>query len=168
MRLSIGAPSSPLLSNILMHAFDSKLAVHCDKLNVAYTRYADDLALSSNDSSSLRDVERYIEGLCNSQRSPKVSINRAKTVRVSKKYSRRVTGLVLANDGKISLGRDRKRQLRSLVYRFKLGELDPAACLTLQGMLAFANSVEPAFLAVLRRKYGDDTVNRVQHQFNGL
>ena len=42
LRLAIGAPSSPRLSNILMLEFDTKISGMVAKEKVTYTRYADD------------------------------------------------------------------------------------------------------------------------------
>ncbi len=44
---------------------------------------------------------------------PNIRINHGKTVYVSRKYKRFVTGMVLTNDGKISIDRNRKRELRA-------------------------------------------------------
>lgn len=46
--LSIGAPSSPILSNILMFEFDNRVFDYCKDNSIIYTRYADDLAFSTN------------------------------------------------------------------------------------------------------------------------
>jgi RNA-directed DNA polymerase len=40
--LSIGAPTSPALSNILLFALDTELSCYAQRLGVKYTRYADD------------------------------------------------------------------------------------------------------------------------------
>jgi RNA-directed DNA polymerase len=50
LRLCIGAPSSPLLSNSVMFDFDKQLSSAAASDRVTYTRYADDLALSSRTS----------------------------------------------------------------------------------------------------------------------
>lgn len=46
-RLTVGAPSSPTVSNVMMFAFDQSFAEFCDRRGIVYTRYADDLFLSS-------------------------------------------------------------------------------------------------------------------------
>ena len=41
--LSVGAPSSPVISNFCMYEFDNRIHAACNKLEITYTRYADDL-----------------------------------------------------------------------------------------------------------------------------
>jgi RNA-directed DNA polymerase len=158
--LSIGAPSSPMLSNILMFDFDHRIAGICRKRGVAYTRYADDLSFSSARSEDLAVAEKAVMDFCERVKSPLLVVNQAKTVRVSRAKSRRVTGLVLSNDRKVSLGRETKRRIRAWMHHFATGRLEPEEIIKLRGMLAFVNSVESTFMRRLRRKYGDDTVAR--------
>lgn len=44
-----GASTSPMMSNIVMARTDQRILKYCQKLNVRYTRYADDLLFSSAD-----------------------------------------------------------------------------------------------------------------------
>lgn len=44
-----GFPTSPSIANIVLRGFDKHMAEYCDNLNIAYTRYADDLAFSSKE-----------------------------------------------------------------------------------------------------------------------
>lgn len=60
LRLSIGAPSSPALSNTIMHEFDSKVQDYCLSVGVNYSRYADDMALSTNRPKALDQVYAFI------------------------------------------------------------------------------------------------------------
>ena len=162
MRLSIGAPSSPLLSNILLADFDEQVSTFCLQEGVAYTRYADDLSFSADLSSKLQQTEKMVKACCRDLGTPTLRINPEKTVRVSKKNSRRVTGLVISNDARVSLGRDQKRVIRSSVHHFVTGKLSRDQVIELRGMLAYVNSVEPDFLARLREKYGSATIQSLQ------
>ncbi|MCB0706915.1 MAG: RNA-directed DNA polymerase [Saprospiraceae bacterium] len=45
-RLPQGAPTSPYISNLVTHKLDSRLDKLCDKFDICYTRYADDMAFS--------------------------------------------------------------------------------------------------------------------------
>ncbi|MCX6629203.1 MAG: retron St85 family RNA-directed DNA polymerase [Candidatus Solibacter sp.] len=160
--LSIGAPSSPLLSNLLLMDFDVNVSASCEKIGVAYTRYADDLSFSADVSSKLQEIERAVVTLCRQMKSPKLTINPGKTVRVSKRDSRRITGLTISNDARVFLGRDQKRRIRASVHHYVTGRLAKEQQLELKGMLAYVNAVEPSFLARLRKKYGSDVIRHIQ------
>ena len=167
LQLSIGAPTSPLLSNILLRKFDSQVAAASTKERVAYTRYADDLSFSARSSKALARIEALVVETCARQTSPVLLINKAKTARVSRRESRRVTGLVLTNDGKVSIGRELKRRIRAQMHYFATGRLDSEQCFELRGMLAHINSVEPRFITRLRRKYGANVVRSCQRWSRG-
>ncbi len=54
--MSIGAPTSPMLSNILMYEFDSRIKSLCSSKRIRYTRYADDLTFSTNVPNRLKAI----------------------------------------------------------------------------------------------------------------
>ena len=118
-KMSIGAPSSPFLSNTILYEFDKKLSKLAEKENVTYTRYADDLTLTTNKKDTLYLFPDKIKNILKEIEYPKLSINKEKTIFSSKKHNRHITGLVITNDEKISLGRKKKRKIKSLVYSFK-------------------------------------------------
>jgi RNA-directed DNA polymerase len=157
--LSIGAPSSPILSNIMLYEFDRRLTEFCKSIRVTYTRYADDLTFSTNGKDRLKLVQGEVVRICQAIPYPKLKLNPKKTVHASKAVLRRVTGLVLSNDGFVSIGHKRKRQLHATVHRYKLGKLSPEEIESLSGMLAFVNSVEPKFIRTLTRRYGASLVS---------
>jgi len=159
--MSIGAPSSPMLSNILMYEFDKKVQAFCTKKKVKYTRYADDLTFSTNRANVLREVEVQVAEICKRMEYPRLLLNTKKTVHASRGGARRVTGLVLANSGEVSLGHDRKRLIRSQVHHFLIGRLSPDEMVKLRGMLAFVNSAEPSFIQSLRNHYGNAAIDKI-------
>jgi len=162
--LSIGAPSSPILSNILMHEFDVKVSEYCKSAAVTYTRYADDMTFSTNKPEILRSVVTNVEQICTELPYPRLSLNTEKTVHASKATSRRVTGLVLSNEGDVSIGHKRKREIRAAVHHFKIGKLNVIETAKLGGTLAFVKSVEPAYLRALKKHYGEAVINRLLKQ----
>ena len=152
--LSIGAPSSPAVSNILMFDFDNKVFELCKQNNIIYTRYADDLAFSTNKPNVLIQLLADITSLCTQLEYPKnLQINAEKTVFTSKKNNRTLTGLVISNDGSISIGREKKRELRAMAHQAKLGKLPPEKIGTLLGKIAFLKSIDPDFAKQLEDKY---------------
>jgi hypothetical protein len=162
LRLAIGAPSSPMLSNILMYEFDRRVTEALVTDKVVYTRYADDLTFSAPRTGFLNSVVKTVTSIARSLDYPRLTINRDKTTYVTTKYHRHVTGLTLANDGRITIGRDKKRQLHAAVHRASKSLLSLGELQALSGTLAFVNAVEPEFLDVLRRKYGTNIVSQIQ------
>lgn len=153
-QLSIGAPSSPHTSNYVLYEFDAKLTDFCSRCGVRYTRYADDLAFSTSTPGALDAVEHEVRRLLEELDYLGLRLNEEKTVNVSKKTRRTLVGLTLSNDGLASIGREAKRQLRLAIHRAALGTLSPTEVANLQGRLAFAFAVDPAFVERMIARYG--------------
>ena len=156
--LSIGAPTSPLVSNIILFDFDSSMSAFASKNSVNYTRYADDITVSSSSVSKLKLFEEYLRMFIKKNLVPRLIINEKKRALYSPAIRRMVTGLVLTPEGAVSLGRGRKREISSLIHRYTHNELDNEKLAYLHGMLAFALSAEPEFVTRMRKKYGNDVV----------
>jgi hypothetical protein len=158
LRLAIGAPSSPHISNLLMYQFDRIVAAQVGEEYVTYTRYADDLTFSAKRTGYLNPVEKIVRRALRDIPYPTLKLNDSKRVVATKKYHRQITGLVLSNEGRVSLGRDRKRELRAALHHFVTGKMAPAAARQLHGMLAFAKDAEPEFYARMETRYGKDAL----------
>lgn len=116
-----GAPTSPLLSNLIQFNFDKNLYFYCINKNIAVTRYADDITFSGNmDTDDIQSLLTYIE---KKLKNIKLTINKEKT-RVLKNYSQqKVTGLIV--NKKINTPRKLRRELRkTMYYLMKYGEID--------------------------------------------
>lgn len=162
LTLSIGAPSSPLISNSIMYQFDTEVFHFCSKRAINYSRYADDLALSTDKPKALDDAFNFINKLCKTINYPNLTLNEEKTVFTSQKYHRQLTGLVLTNDGKVSLGRETKRLIRATAHRFSKGLLDESEVHRLRGFLAYAYSIEPDFVNTISKMIGSDVLDNLK------
>jgi hypothetical protein len=156
--LTIGAPSSPLLSNALLYDFDDRVHERSSSVAVVYTRYADDLFFSTNRPRVLREVLKFVEGVISKTESPKLRLNVKKTAFSSRKWRMLVTGLVLTPDGHVSLGRQKKRHIRGLVHKFQTGKLDASEVAYLRGYIAYTNAVNPEFVGSLQKKFGAEVM----------
>lgn len=156
-RLTIGAPTSPRLSNALCYEFDGLCTSLAFDREVRYTRYADDLFFSTNRPGVLRDFPSFVLDILTTIRVPAhLKLNPAKERHSSKKGRRQVTGIVLSSDGRAVLGRHRKRFIRRQVHQFdRLSAPDKAS---LRGHISFAADVEANFINELILKYGHATV----------
>ena len=162
--LTIGAPSSPVLSNAMLYDFDCFISALCAGEKITYSRYADDIFSSTNQpnklSGLLPEVRKYLRDIS----SLNLVVNEQKTVFTSKKRLRIVTGVNLTPSGTLSIGRRKKRQLRTMIYLYSINELPPDKVSYLRGYLAFSSSVEPEFLIRVRQKYGNDTITRIMRE----
>lgn len=163
LRLAIGAPSSPWLSNVLMYEFDTAISQAVAKEHVTYTRYADDMTFSAPRTGFLNHVEEKLAKLIRSLDSPRLKLNHEKTVTATRKYRRVVTGLVLSDDGRVTIGRDRKRSVRAALHHAALGKLDPEELARLAGLIAYIKSVDPEFFDYICKLYGPDIIKRLSH-----
>jgi RNA-directed DNA polymerase len=159
--LSIGAPSSPILSNSIMHQFDSIIEKWCLSRKIAYTRYADDLTFSTNVKDICSEIDPFIRETIANLDYPILKINEKKTIHLSMKNQRRVTGVIINNDGMLSIGRDRKRTISSLIHRFSIGNLTPKEIFNLQGLLGFSKDIEPIFIFRMKEKYGFELIDEI-------
>ena len=159
--LSVGAPSSPNLSNFILYRFDERLQNLCKKLNITYTRYADDLTFSTNTRYALFSIPEQVAMLLNELFTGRININKRKTIFTSKAHNRHVTGVGLSSENKLSLGRAKKRYLKHLVHQFTLSLLADEEISHLQGWLAHAKHIEPTFIESLTNKYGKDIIHKI-------
>ena len=159
--LSVGAPSSPVLSNTIMYSFDSEVSAWCAQGGITYTRYADDLTFSTSTKRISSEIESFVRGVAQKLTYPSLSLNNNKTTHLSKKHQRRITGIIINNEGNLSLGRNRKREISALIHKFSLGLLPEPEIFRLQGLLGFAKDVEPLFVARMRGKYTSRLIDEV-------
>jgi len=166
--LSIGAPTSPALSNIILFRLDIELAKRAADLGVVYTRYADDITVSSQTVEALLQFEALARRSVAALKSPRLTFNDDKRGLYTTGQRRMVTGLVLTPTNQISIGRERKRLISVMLHKVFIGESSPDKKFYLKGLLGFCLANEPDFVGAMRRKYGDELVDGVlQFQAEG-
>lgn len=154
LRLCIGAPSSPLLSNSILYDFDCLINAIATRDNVTYTRYADDLTFSSFSPDVLKPYPDIVKNISASLAYPSLVVNTRKTVFASKADLRMVTGITLTSDHHLSVGRERKRLARSMFYRFTRNLLNAKEVEKMWGLLSFVDHIEPGFSLRLKTQRG--------------
>ncbi|MBL3330166.1 RNA-directed DNA polymerase, partial [Klebsiella pneumoniae] len=81
------------------------------------------LTFSCNEKGKLIGFQKNIIKILRKIPSPHLRLNDKKTIYTSKSVSRRVTGIVINNDGQLSLGRKNKRMISSLIHHYTLNKL---------------------------------------------
>ncbi len=161
-QLTIGAPTSPAISNALCFDLDVAIGALCQSYGAAYTRYADDFFFSSSEKGILAKVQGEVEALVASCPLPiGLRINKEKTRHSSKKNARRVTGIVLGSDEVAHVSRQMKRHVRSQVHR--LDTLSLRDRVILAGMISYIMGFEPDFMNALIMKYGFEQATKARN-----
>ena len=136
-RLSIGTVSSPIISNIVAYDFDECISSYCEQNGYKYSRYADDIYISSNtyipgDTKNLVKDCLFSHGF---------RMNESKTWFRSSKSRRKITGLVITDTGRVSVGTETRRKIKHMIYnRLVNGDGEPDKIL---GYLAYLKDIEP-------------------------
>ena len=141
-----GAPTSPLLSNLVLKKLDYRLAGLAQNWaermrNTAYTRYCDDMIFSSRDT-KLNMILPIVEKFVNETG---FAINRAKT-KVLRSGNRQIVTGVIVNE-QPNIPRDERRLLRSELHNIKNalieGKKTEFNLAKLQGKAAFIRGINP-------------------------
>lgn len=144
-----GAPTSPMISNLIAGSMDDKLSKFCAEKNFNYSRYADDITISGG-----KDIPRYKLQIFRIIEEEGFLINKGKVRIFGRGSSQRVTGLVV-ND-KVTQGRRKKKLLRAIIHNIvKNGpeaenrKNDPFFKDKIFGNIAFAKMIELNFANLL-------------------
>ncbi len=159
--LTIGAPSSPTLTNAMMYGFDYRVSDWADAEGLIYTRYADDLFISSRRPNKLAAARDRILEESAQFKYAKLIINDKKTAYLSRRYRRTITGLVVTPGERVSIGRGRKREIKSMVHRFMAGSMTIGEIDKLRGLVGYSKGVEPSFYDSVCVKYGKSVLEKV-------
>jgi hypothetical protein len=151
-----GTPLSPVLTNILMVPFDTELSRRLPK-EFIFTRYADDLLISSPYAFKWQDIQQIVIDLLHDLAYP-FQLNTEKTRYGSIAGRNWNLGLMLNKDHKITLGHQQKERLRVGIFNFcvdltKGKSWDKIDVQTLQGQLAYAMHIEPDYFKTIISKY---------------
>lgn len=157
-RLSIGAPSSPMLSNFFMYSFDSKISQWATKHQIVYSRYADDLVFSSKKKENFvqQIMEKIQEILSTVDWYGNLKLNKQKTKFLSFRNKVTVTGLNITPTGSISIGREQKKKIRAMLFAIRKGAFDIQQRDYLKGWINYIHTIEPIFYKSLEDGYGEE------------
>lgn len=105
-----GAPTSPMLSNLVFNVLDKSIFNYCKKRKILYTRYADDMVFSSNDI----DIKHLISYVKMKIEHKGYRLNEEKTKIMSQGMRQNVTGIVVNN--KLQVSRQYRKKIRQEMY----------------------------------------------------
>lgn len=115
--LTQGSPTSAYISNLIMRDFDEELGNYCNKLNISYTRYSDDMTFSGNFNPTIiiRKVNKLLK-------STNLSLNKNKIHIIKNNNKQLVTGVIV--NKKLSTDITYRKKIRQEIYYIKKYGLD--------------------------------------------
>ncbi len=171
--LPVGFSTSPNISNTCLYLFDNALEYYCNTKNIVYTRYSDDIILSSNNRDTLKNAKEIISEQLNLFHNGRIQLNPNKTKYTHKGEKIKLLGLVVLPSGKVSVDIKIKKQLEILLH-FYINDKDKFSdylknnyhgeLSTISGQLNYINSIDNTYLNKLRRKYGNFIIDTFFNQ----
>ncbi len=107
-----GAPTSPIISNIIMRDFDQTVGEWCKERKISYSRYCDDMSFSGS-----FDENDVIEFVTSRLKSLGFILNKKKTRCFTGGNKKTVTGIVV--NEKINTQKSYRKQIRQEVFYCK-------------------------------------------------
>ncbi|WP_242912772.1 reverse transcriptase domain-containing protein [Stenotrophomonas maltophilia] len=176
-KLPIGYSTSPIVSNACLLPFDRRMIQISQDRGWIYTRYADDIMLSTLERANLSDAEAVIEDCLASELGDEFNLNPAKSKLTTVGRKVKLLGLVILPTGAIAIDRDVRNRIEAWIH-FYLS--DRARLLRifeetysqgmeeglerLSGLISYAHAADPAYLEKLRSKFGTTVIDSLLHR----
>ena len=136
-KLPQGAVTSPFLANLVCYRLDIKIAGYCNKRDITYTRYADDLTFSGDNRDMLKKIYGMIKKIAEEEG---FIVNQKKTQFLSPKVHKKIVG-VTVNDGILKASKLIKRKIRAMIH-YQVVTGNYSCNDQIRGYIAYVNSIE--------------------------
>ncbi len=165
--LPTGFSTSPLISNSVLIEFDNIFSQYCMNKYLVYTRYSDDIIVSSKNKFDI-DVEKIISGFLKELYGDAFNLNSSKS-----RYSHigqriKLLGMVVLPNGDITIDRKQKKEIEILLHfyredysRFRdiIGDDLDKGMARISGILNYIKNIDESYYHKLMSKYGVTTVD---------
>lgn len=140
-----GAPTSPVISNLIFNIVDMRILKLAKKYKLDYTRYVDDMSFSTNDKKFLFTHKKFIEELINILEKSGFKINENKTRLEYFSSRQEVTGLTV--NKKLNANKSFIKKTRAMANElYKTGKFSingkKGTLNQLEGRFAFINQID--------------------------
>ena len=160
-QLSIGAPSSPFISNTIMFDFDTRMDDWAKENDFIYTRFADDITISCQTKQDTGTITAKLNETLKDLKYPTLQLNDSKQKSVSLKNRVTITGLNITSEHKVSLGREKKKEIRAMIHHYKEKRPLKYKMSQLRGWLAYAHAVDNEFFKSMENKYTKELISSI-------
>ncbi|EKP5774752.1 TPA: reverse transcriptase family protein [Escherichia coli] len=179
--LPVGFPTSPAFSNACLYDFDVEMQQYCINHEYIFTRYSDDIIISSENDEGFENIHSVVSDLLGEFGKGHFKLNSAKTKLIKKGSKIKLLGMVILPSQIVSVDIKIKRKLEHLIHfyvtdkdkfidsiikdpKVKTSGLNDSEILekgvnTVSGLLNHINTIDKSYLDKLKRKYGNTIVD---------
>lgn len=176
-----GFSTSPILSNVSLSDFDDNIYSFCLNEGLVYTRYSDDIFISSDKDDFFDFIEIKVLKLLREHVNSAISINERKTKFYKRGGNFKILGYVILPNGIVTLPKKEKDDIELMIY-FYLTDKDKLedyflnnvmhgnalsegkstlehAITKISAKLIAFNSMDKQYVSKLRKKYGNTVID---------
>ncbi|WP_414150580.1 retron Ec67 family RNA-directed DNA polymerase/endonuclease [Acetobacterium carbinolicum] len=157
-QLPQGAPTSPILTNLICNILDYRISKIAKKYRLDYTRYADDLTFSTNNRSFLSVYEDFSTKISQEILSAGFSVNESKTSLQFRDSKQVVTGLIV--NKRINVDRNYYKKTRAMAH-----SLYTSGSFEINTNVATMNQLEGRFSFIDQLEKFNNSVDNENHTF---
>ena len=139
--LTQGCVSSPYIANLVLLEFDYKFSKWCNEHGLCYTRYADDMCISSRVNFKWHDVEMWVVDNLPAG----LHVNKKKTKYTSMNQENVFLGLHYNQNKDITVGYKTKHLMKVMNHKAGLGQIPEEERSLWKGRLMYYRSIEPDY-----------------------
>jgi hypothetical protein len=143
-----GAPSSTMLANLTLYLYDAPIRDECERLNIQYSSWVDDLAFSSENPRPVINV------VFSTLRKSGFRVSRKKLEIIGRGSRKDLNGVLIGRD--LSGTPDRLARIRSGIHNLRRGRVPRVKVeryvQSLRGSIAQIASINPLKAAVLKEQ----------------
>lgn len=145
-----GSPASPVFANIVLHEFDLWLDENLKKLDkdMVYTRYADDLLISSKNKFH-QNIKEIVDNISAKLKDYNLTLSEHKTRYGTNAGRNWNLGIMYNKDNNLTVGYRQKKLFKNILHNAETGKIEVTEEFKnkLQGQLAYAAYIEPEYFA---------------------
>lgn len=149
-----GAPSSPILSNLIMIPIDYEITKRMRNMDLVYTRYCDDILISGKQKFDWKIVVEQIKEVLRMFDAP-YELNEKKTRFGSNKGRNWNLGLMYNKDDQITIGHKKKKLFKAQLVDMITHDSSDDYLYKMAGIVSYYKSIEPEYISYVIKKYSE-------------
>ncbi|WP_082774929.1 reverse transcriptase domain-containing protein [Delftia tsuruhatensis] len=168
-----GFSTSPVISNSVLLDFDNAFHAYALGEGLEFTRYSDDIIISSRNSEAIQGIEAIVSHCLHDTMGGDFSLHYGKSRLLHSGVKIKLLGMVLLPNGKVSVDANVKDEIEVLIHFYlhdrskfadKVDGDTRKAEARLSGLINYVNTIDQSYLDKLRRKFGVTVVDYFLHR----